>query len=89
MEYLMNSSLEYKRSREFRVIARTTMEQYRATNKTTREIAQELAVKYVVEGTVQRFQDQIRVNVQLIDAMTEAHLWAQSYDRKIDAESIS
>ena len=47
------------------------------------EIAKQLGVMHVVEGSVQKSADQVRVNVQLINAMTDAHLWADTYDRKL------
>ena len=46
-----------------------------------RQISQELGVRYVLEGSVRRFGNQLRVNAQLIDAQTGAHLWAERFDR--------
>jgi TolB-like protein/DNA-binding winged helix-turn-helix (wHTH) protein/tetratricopeptide (TPR) repeat protein len=70
------------------VISRTSVEQFRDTRLTTREIGAKLGVSRILEGGVQRAGDRVRVTVQLIDAATDAHLWAESYDRVLDAESI-
>src|SRR5205085_8063966 len=48
-----------------------------------RDIAKQLGVMHILEGSVQKSNDQVRVNVQLINAMTDAHLWAEIYDRKL------
>src|SRR5439155_5416411 len=66
------------------VIARTsaTLVQQQAT--TIREIGQALRVDYVVEGAVRREGDRIRITAQLIDARSEAQLWADSYDRRLE-----
>lgn len=66
-----------------RVISRTSVLEYRDTNHNIRKIGQELGADVILEGSVQRVGDQIRINVQLIDARTDAHLWAQSYDREL------
>ncbi len=66
-----------------RVISRTTSMHYRGTDKTVVQIARELAVDRVVEGTVLRSGDQVQVIVQLIDAITDSHLWAHTYDNKM------
>ena len=52
------------------------------------EIAQQLGVKSILEGGVQRAGDRVRINVQLIDAGTDAHVWAESYDRELIAANI-
>ena len=70
------------------VISRTSVEQFRDTRLTTREIGAKLGVSRILEGGVQRAGDRVRVTVQLVDTATDAHLWAESYDRKLDAESI-
>ena len=62
------------------VIARTSVVRYRDTEKPVREIARELDVGAVIEGSVFRAGDSVRIQVQLIDAGTEEHLWAQTYD---------
>jgi TolB-like protein/DNA-binding winged helix-turn-helix (wHTH) protein/Tfp pilus assembly protein PilF len=64
-----------------RVISRTSAMTYKTTSKTVPQIAQELNVDAVVEGTVQRSGGRVRVNLKLIDAATDRTLWAQSYER--------
>jgi serine/threonine protein kinase/Tfp pilus assembly protein PilF len=69
---------------DLKVISRTSVMQYKGPAKRNlREIAQQLGVANVVEGSVQRVGNRVRVNAQLIDARTDAHLWAQSYDRSV------
>ena len=67
-----------------KVISRTSVMTYAGSPKTLKEIADELAVGTIVEGSVQVVGDRLRVNVQLIDATTDEHLWAESYDRTLD-----
>ena len=74
--------------RELKVISRTSVEKYKDTSKTIWEIARDLNVANIVEGGVQRAGDRVRINVQLIDANTDEHLWAQSYDRELTAGNI-
>jgi serine/threonine protein kinase/tetratricopeptide (TPR) repeat protein len=69
---------------DLKVISRTSVASYRGGAKKTREIGQALRVSYVLEGSVQKSGDRIRVNAQLIDTRTEAGVWAEHYDRKID-----
>ena len=71
-----------------KVIARTSVMQYRESPPPIREIAEELDVATVLEGGVQRAGERVRVNVQLIDARTEAHLWAETYDEELTAANI-
>jgi TolB-like protein/DNA-binding winged helix-turn-helix (wHTH) protein/Tfp pilus assembly protein PilF len=66
-----------------RVISRTSAMQYKGTHKTIPEIARDLNVGAIVEGSVERSADRIRVRVQLIEALTDQHLWAEEYDRKL------
>src|SRR5262249_8700520 len=68
---------------DLKVIARTSTERYRSAPANLREIAEQLGVANVLEGSVQKAADQVRVNVQLINAATQAHLWADTYDRKL------
>jgi TolB-like protein/cytochrome c-type biogenesis protein CcmH/NrfG len=68
---------------ELRVVSRTSVEQYRNTTKPIRQIAQELGVKWILEGSVQRAGNKVRVTGQLINASTDEHLWAKSYDRDV------
>jgi len=71
-----------------RTISRTSVLRYKGTNKTIPQIALELGVSVVLEGGVQRSGDMIRINMQLIDANNDEHLWAETYDRKLSAASI-
>jgi TolB-like protein/tetratricopeptide (TPR) repeat protein len=67
-----------------RVVSRTTAMQYKGVrNKSARGIARELGVDAVVEGTVQRSGERVRISAQLIHATTDTHLWAESYDRDL------
>ena len=72
----------------FSVISRTSVMEYRDTTKNLREIAQELSVANVMEGSVQRAGDRVRINVQLIDAYTDEHLWAEIYDRELTTNNL-
>jgi TolB-like protein/Tfp pilus assembly protein PilF len=69
---------------DLKVISRTSVMAYKADRKRNlREIAQQLGVAHILEGSVQRIDNRIRVNAQLIDARNDAHLWAQTYDRDL------
>src|SRR5207249_11110263 len=69
---------------DLKVISRTSVMQYKTPRaRNLREIGRQLGVAHVVEGSVQRAGNRIRVNAQLIDARTDAHLWAQIYDRDL------
>jgi TolB-like protein/Tfp pilus assembly protein PilF len=72
----------------FSVISRTSVMEYRDTTKNLRQIAQELSVANVMEGSVQRAGDRVRINVQLIDANTDEHLWAEIYDRELTTNNL-
>ena len=72
----------------FSVISRTSVMEYRDTTKNLRDIAKELRVANVMEGSVQRAGDRVRINVQLIDAYTDEHLWAESYDRELTTSNL-
>jgi TolB-like protein/DNA-binding winged helix-turn-helix (wHTH) protein/Tfp pilus assembly protein PilF len=67
-----------------RVISRTSVMHYKGGNKTVPEIGRELGVEALVEGTVERVGDRVRIRVQLIDTASDHHLWARSFDRKIE-----
>ena len=71
-----------------KVISRTSVMEYRDTSKNLTDIAGELGVGTVVEGAVQRFGDSVRINAQLIDAATDEHLWAKTYDRQLSALNL-
>jgi len=71
-----------------KVISRTSVMEYKGVNRNIREIADELQVATVVEGGVQRSGDRVRVNVQLIDASTDQHLWAETYDEELTAANV-
>src|SRR6059058_2231269 len=66
-----------------KVISRTSTQQYQSKPRNLREIAKQLGVANILEGSVQKAADQVRVNVQLINAQTDSHLWAETYDRKL------
>jgi TolB-like protein/Tfp pilus assembly protein PilF len=69
---------------DLKVISRTSIMQYKAgPGRNLREIGKELGVAHLLEGSVQRDAKRVRVNAQLIDARTDAHLWAQTYDRDL------
>lgn len=81
---LMESSLtNLQKIEDMRVISRTSVEQYRQTNKTIPEIAKELNVRYLVEGSGQRVGNQVLLNIQLIEAATDRHIWAEEYSREV------
>jgi TolB-like protein/class 3 adenylate cyclase/Tfp pilus assembly protein PilF len=77
------------RIRDLKVISRSSVMQYRSgITRNLREIAQQLGVSNVVEGSVRRSGNRVRVSVQLIDALTDRHIWAQNYDRTL-ADSLA
>jgi TolB-like protein/cytochrome c-type biogenesis protein CcmH/NrfG len=68
---------------QLRVVSRTSVMEYRGTTKKIRQIGQELGVAWLLEGSVQRAGNKVRVTGQLINARTDEHVWAQSYDRDL------
>ena len=68
---------------DLKVISRTSTQKYKSAPDNLRDIAKQLGVLNILEGSVQRAADQVRVTVQLINATTDAHLWAETYDRKL------
>lgn len=77
---LMESTLNnLQKIEDLRVISRTSVEKYRRNLKTTPEIAQELNVTYLIEGSGQKIGNQILLNIQLIEAATDNHLWSKQY----------
>jgi TolB-like protein/Flp pilus assembly protein TadD len=71
-----------------KVISRTSVERYRGATENVRRIASELGVARVLEGSILSAGDQIRINVQLIDGVTDKHIWADNYDRSLSAENL-
>ena len=71
-----------------KVISRTSVMEYRNTTKNVRQIGEELAVNSVLQGSVQRVGDNVRINVQLVDAENDVNIWAQSYDRQLTVSNI-
>src|SRR5438045_3989836 len=68
---------------DLRVIARTSTERYKSSPENLPQIAQQLGVAHILEGSVQKAAEKVRVSVQLISASTQAHLWAETYDRNL------
>lgn len=71
-----------------KVISRTSVMEYRDAARNMREIGEALGVATILEGAVQRSGDSVRINVQLIDAQIDEHLWAEIYNRELTAENI-
>jgi len=68
---------------DLKVISRTSTQKYKTAPENLREVAEQLGVGTVLEGSVQRAADQVRVTVQLINALNDTHLWGETYDRKL------
>jgi TolB-like protein/class 3 adenylate cyclase/Flp pilus assembly protein TadD len=68
---------------DLKVISRTSTQHYKSAPENLREIAKQLGVAHVLEGSVQKSGDAVRVNVQLINAATDSHVWADTFDRKL------
>ena len=68
---------------DLKVISRTSTQRFKSAPDNLPQIAKQLGVMHILEGSVQKANDQVRVNVQLINAMSDAHLWADTYDRKL------
>src|SRR5262245_45508799 len=88
-EYLVDGIVddiitELSRFSEMFVIARNSSFQYKGKATAIRQVGRELGVRYVLEGSVRRAGERIRISAQLIDAATGAHLWAERYDRKLE-----
>jgi len=73
---------------DLRVTSRTSVMEYRDTTKNMRQIGAELGVGSILEGGVQRAGNTVRINVQLIDAQTDEHLWAETYDEELTATNL-
>ena len=72
------------RFRDFAVVARNSSFVYKGRAVDVRQVARELGVRYVLEGSVRRARDRLRITAQLVDAATGAHLWAEKFDGKLD-----
>ena len=88
-EHIINGIMEeilinLQSIKELRVPARTSVEQYRNNPKPVPEIASELNVAYIIEGSGQRYGKKIRLRVQLVEGATDKHIWADSYDEEIN-----
>ena len=86
--YFVNGMMEDIRNNlstiaDLRVISKTSTEKYRETLLTSKEIASKLKVNYLLEGTVQKQGDQVKIHAQLIDAETDDHIWSDSYRREL------
>jgi TolB-like protein len=68
---------------DLKVISRSSTQQYQSKPRNLREIARQLGVANFLEGSVQKAADRVRVNVQLVNAQSDSHLWAETYDRKL------
>src|SRR5262249_48997465 len=68
---------------DLKVISRTSTQHYKSVPENLREIARQLGVAHILEGSVQKSGDSVRVNVQLIKAANDSHLWADTFDRKL------
>ena len=68
---------------DLKVISRTSVQQYRSGTRNLREIGEALGVAHVLEGTVRRAGNRVRVNAQLINARTDIHIWAETFDREL------
>jgi TolB-like protein len=92
--YFINGVMEeilgnLQKIKALRVISRTSVEQYRERKKSVREIAEELGVNYILEGSAQKYGNAFRLRTQLIMAEHESHLWGESFQQKItDVEDI-
>jgi adenylate cyclase len=75
---------ELSRFRDLFIISRNSVFVYKGRAVRLQEVARELAVEYILEGSVRKAGDRIRVTVQLIDAQTDRHVWAERYDRKLE-----
>jgi TolB-like protein/AraC-like DNA-binding protein len=87
-EYFVNGMVEDIRNNlakisDLRVISRGSMEKYRETNLTTKEIASELDINYILEGTAQKIGNVVKIHAQLISANNDNHIWEKTYERDI------
>jgi len=87
-EYFANGVMEailnhLSKIQNLKVISRTSVEQYRGTSKTATQIADELGVVYLLEGSAQQADNSVRINVQLINARQDQYIWSENYDREL------
>ena len=76
------------RIKDLRITSRTTVDKYRATELSAPQIAKELNVNYVLEGTVQQYGDKMRIIAQLIELPADKHIWSKQYDESLTPENI-
>src|SRR5947207_9416360 len=74
---------------DLKVISRTSTQHYKSAPTNLAEIAKQLRVAHILEGSVQKSGDAVRVNVQLIKAASDSHLWADTFDRKLTEDRKS
>ncbi|MFW6084493.1 MAG: hypothetical protein ACODAA_04710 [Gemmatimonadota bacterium] len=79
---------QLSRIADLRVISRTSVEEFRDSEENLRDIADRLGARYVVEGAVDRVGDRVRVHMQLIDANSDGHVWAEQYDRTMTLDNL-
>src|SRR5260370_3494838 len=79
----MITSLGGLHSERLGVIARTSAMRYKNTSRSLQQIGQDLGIQYVLEGSVRRSGDRVRITAQLIQVCDQTHLWAQTYDRNL------
>ncbi|HQX26117.1 MAG TPA: hypothetical protein PLE37_14170, partial [Pseudomonadota bacterium] len=79
---------QLSRNPDLKVISRTSVMEYRDTTKKMRQIGQELGVAHLLEGAVQRSGKRVRITAQLIDAASDEHLWAETFDRELTPENV-
>ena len=79
---------QISRIRDIKTISRTSVMTYKDTTKNMKQIGEELGVATLLEGGVQRAGNRVRINMQLINAETDAHIWAETYTRELSAENI-
>jgi TolB-like protein/Tfp pilus assembly protein PilF/class 3 adenylate cyclase len=68
---------------DLKVVSRTSTQHFKSSPGNLQQIAKQLGVMHILEGSIQKSNDQVRVNVQLVNALTDTHLWAETYDRKL------
>ena len=69
--------------KNYKIISRTSSEKYRGSDKSLPKIAEELRVSYIIEGSVQKYEDNARIFVQLVDAQKDQHVWSENFSREL------